>query len=266
VGSGRRGRALSLAEGATDGAVGAAEPRSPRELALLQTEDLCAGYGSKQVLFGVSAAAGEGEIAAFIGHNGAGKSTLLKAIFGVATVSSGEVYYRGERITNRSPNRNLRDGIAYCLQGGQVFSELTIEDNLKLAREVVEPSAEGWDDSLLPTLFPVLYERRRAQATVLSGGERQMLAFAMTLLSRPRLWLLDEPSAGLAPVMVERIEEVIRQVNQRLGVTILLVEQNVGLALRLAHRVYVQANGRVAFEGAPTDLRGETAIQALRGF
>jgi branched-chain amino acid transport system ATP-binding protein len=256
-----------VTDGTQSGAVLADDRRTNRGEAIIRTEELCAGYGAKQVLFGVCAAANEGEIVAFIGHNGAGKSTLLKAIFGVATISSGEVYYRGSRITNRSPNRNLREGIAFCLQGGQVFSELTIEDNLKLAREVIEPPTEGgWDESLLPTLFPALFERRKASATVLSGGERQMLAFAMTLLSQPRLWLLDEPSAGLAPVMVERIEEVIRQVNLRLGVTVLLVEQNVGLAMRLAHRVYVQANGRVAFEGTPADLQGKEAVKALRGF
>ncbi|MBI4495150.1 MAG: ABC transporter ATP-binding protein [Chloroflexi bacterium] len=234
---------------------------------LLKTEALCAGYGSKQVLHDIAVEVAQREIVAFIGHNGAGKSTLLKAIFGVVPVSAGMVWFKGADITNRAPYRNLRDGLAYCLQGGQVFSELAVEDNLRLARETMGKSAAArWDGGVLLELFPVLYEKRRTLAGVLSGGERQLLAFAMTLLSRPQLCLLDEPSAGLAPIMVERIGELIRRINQDLGVTVLLVEQNVSLAIRLAHRVYVQANGRVVFEGTPDQLKGKEAVRALRGF
>jgi branched-chain amino acid transport system ATP-binding protein len=233
---------------------------------VLNTEAVCAGYGSKLVLRGISVRVNEREIVAFIGHNGAGKSTLLKAIFGVVPVTAGAIYFKGQEITNRPSHRNLRDGIAYCLQGGQVFAELTVEDNLKLAREAMDVPTAAVDDQAMRDLFPVLQERRRTLASALSGGERQMLAFAMTLLSGPQLCLLDEPSAGLAPVMVERIGELIRRINEDLGVTILLVEQNVALAARLAHRVYVQANGQVVFEGTPAELQGREAVKALRGF
>ena len=233
----------------------------------MKTESINAGYGSKQVLHGISVTVSQGEIVAFIGHNGAGKSTLLKAIFGVVPVTSGSVLFKGHSITNRAPYRNLRDGLAYCPQGGQVFSNLTVEDNLKLAQETIGDSRVArWEDVIPSELFPVVYEKRRTVAAVLSGGERQLLAFAMTLLSRPQVCLYDEPSGGLAPIMVERVSQLIRQINQELGVTFLLVEQNVDLAMKLAHRVYVQANGRVVFEGTPAQLKGREAVKALRGF
>jgi branched-chain amino acid transport system ATP-binding protein len=234
---------------------------------LLTTDTIHAGYGSKEVLHGVSIAVATREIVAFIGHNGAGKSTLLKAIFGIVPVTAGRVLFDGADVTNRPPYRNVRDGLAYCLQGGQVFSELTVEDNLKLGREAVEDAAaDGLDDAALWELFPMLLRKRRAVATTLSGGERQLLALAMTLLARPRLCLLDEPSAGLAPLLVEQLGDLIQRINRELGVTILLVEQNVGLAMRLAHRVYVQANGRVVFAGTPAELQGREAVRAMRGF
>jgi branched-chain amino acid transport system ATP-binding protein len=235
-------------------------------MALLETDAIHAGYGSKQVLHGVSIAVQRQEVVAFVGHNGAGKSTLLKAIFGTVTVSSGRIWLDGADITNAPPRRTIQNGLGYCLQGGQVFADMTIEDNLRLAQDALGARALAWDDASLVQLFPVLYERRHALAGVLSGGERQMLSLAMTLLSRPRVCLLDEPSAGLAPLMVERIGEVIAAINRELGASVLLVEQNVNLAARVAQRVYVQANGRIAFEGSPGELASPEAVRALRGF
>jgi branched-chain amino acid transport system ATP-binding protein len=233
--------------------VAAAVPR-------LQVEGLITGYRRKQVVFDFSVRVEPGEIVALIGHNGAGKTTALKAIFGLLRVWAGSVVFEGQVVTNSPPDVNVRRGMAYIPQERAVFPDLTVAENLDLGGlTVTDPAVRRQRLEEVFGLFPVLRERRRQRAGTLSGGEQRMLSLGIALMIRPRLLLVDEPSLGVAPALVQRIMQTIRQVCRDQGVSVVLVEQNVRQALQVADRVYVMRTGRVILEesGAALLARGQ---------
>ncbi|MBI3078224.1 MAG: ABC transporter ATP-binding protein [Deltaproteobacteria bacterium] len=237
---------------------------SPAPLAL-EVRGLDVAYGSKAVLHEVSLEVGHQEIVALIGANGAGKSTLLKAVTGIVPPLRGSIRFLGQEIAGRAPHLNAREGIVFCPQGGQAFRHLSVEENLAVAahgrdRREVRVAMEG-----VYELFPHLGGRRAFKAGVLSGGERQMLALGLALMLSPRLFLIDEPSGGLAPMLVAHLFDRIRTIGRRLRTPILLVEQNLRHALALADRLYVLRNGRIVFQGSPGELRA-VAGQKVFGF
>jgi branched-chain amino acid transport system ATP-binding protein len=210
---------------------------------------------------GIDLVVEEGELVCLIGANGAGKTTTLRAITGLAH-AAGRIAYAGEEIAGRKPHEIARKGIALVPEGRGVFPQLTIEENLAMgAYTRSDPSGIAADVERVFAHFPRLKERRRQTAGTMSGGEQQMLAIGRALMSRPRLLLLDEPSMGLAPIMVERIFEVIRQIAAE-GVTMLLVEQNARLALEASRRAYVLESGLVTIAGVAADLLGDPQVRS----
>ena len=235
---------------------------------LLQVSDLEAGYGNKQVIHGVSLEVGEREIVAVLGHNGAGKSSLMSAIFGAIEPTAGKIIFAGRDVTKLRPSEKVDAGMGYAPQGGESFRSLSVIDNLTLGgyalkdqRQIPERIAQ------VQELFPALHARRNSRAGSLSGGERQMLSLGALLVAAPRLVILDEPSGGLSPIMVDKMYEAIRGVAEKLDASVLLVEQEANHALEIAHRAYVLANGRVTFKGAAKELAGSPELgNLLLGF
>ncbi len=228
--------------------------------ALLAVEDLATGYGRKQVVFGASLAVRPGEIVALIGHNGAGKTTTLKAVAGLLPVWNGRVVFDGAAIGQVSSAARVRRGLAFIPQERFVFADLTVTENLELgAFSIADRRLAAERRETILALLPVLAERKQQLAGTLSGGEQRMVSLGMALMMRPRLLLLDEPSLGLAPFLVERIMATIQDIVRREGLTVLLVEQNIHHALAIATRVYVMRTGRVILEesGASMAARGE---------
>jgi branched-chain amino acid transport system ATP-binding protein len=221
--------------------------------ALLTLDGVEAGYGDLTAISGVSLEVRRGEAVALIGGNGAGKTTTLRAISGLLPVRAGRIELEGDRVDGLGSAQIVARGIAHVPEGRQLFPTLTVRDNLELGGLAADRRrrADGLD--LVFTLFPRLRERERQLAGTLSGGEQQMCAIGRGLMARPRLLLLDEPSLGLAPVMVKLIFETLQQVNDA-GTTIMLVEQNVPRALQLSHRGYVIENGRLVLEGTRASL------------
>ena len=225
--------------------------------AMLALDGVDAGYGSLQVLRGVTLSVAPGEIVSLIGPNGAGKTTVIRAILGLIPLrprSGGAIRFRGLRIDGLAPEDIVRRGIAVVPEGARVFPEMSVLDNLRMG--ALSGRARAREDRTLPevyAMFPRLEERERQLARTLSGGERQMLAIGRALMSCPELLLLDEPSLGLQPSLVRGIIEAIRDINQR-GITVLLVEQNVHIALPISHRGYVLEQGRVTLEDAGAAL------------
>jgi branched-chain amino acid transport system ATP-binding protein len=221
---------------------------------LLEIDQLVVHYGAVQALKGVSLHAEAGEIVTLIGANGAGKTTLLRTLSGLVPVKSGEIKYEGKSIVKVPAHEIVALGIAQSPEGRMVFANLSVEDNLELgAYRRKDRAAIRADRDAVFHQFPRLLERRRQSAGTLSGGEQQMLAIGRALMARPRLLLLDEPSLGLAPLLVREIFRTIREINQR-GVTVLLVEQNAHMALSIAGRGYVLETGRVTIEDAASRL------------
>ena len=221
---------------------------------LLEIEDLAVDYGAVKALKGVSLVANEGEIVTLIGANGAGKTTLLRTISGLIPVRSGRIRFQGKNLVKMPPHDIVRLGIAQSPEGRMVFANLSVEDNLELGAYLRKGRAEILADrDAVYQQFPRLKERRKQSAGTLSGGEQQMLAIGRALMARPRLLLLDEPSLGLAPLLVREIFRTIREINER-GVTVLLVEQNAHMALSIAGRGYVLETGRVTLEDAASRL------------
>ena len=232
---------------------------------LLELEDVAARYGPVQALHGVSLSVGEGEIVAILGGNGAGKTTTLRAVSGLVS-TSGEIRFAGDRITRASPERVARGGIAHVPEGRAIFSELSVHDNLRLGAFL---RRDGFDEDYerVRAHFPWLGDRRDQQAGTLSGGEQQMLAIARALMARPKLMLLDEPSLGLAPLVVREIFRILVELNEKDGLAVLVVEQNAKLALRSSSRAYVLEVGRVALEGPSAELvENESVRKAYLGY
>jgi len=229
--------------------------------ALLELKDVHASYGPRPVLHGVSLAVPDGGIVALLGANGAGKTTTLRAI--TAGVRwTGDITFAGRSIRRMSTEDVVRLGVAHVPEGRGICTELTVDENLKLGSHLRRDSAEVRKDyDRVFEYFPVLKERRRLSASTLSGGEQQMLALARALLMRPRLMLLDEPSLGLAPIIVRAIFEIIRSINERSRVAVLLVEQNARIALELAATAYVLEVGRIAVRGDSSELQGNEAVR-----
>jgi branched-chain amino acid transport system ATP-binding protein len=222
---------------------------------LLELEGIESGYGKKTVLQGVALRVHEGEVVTVLGHNGAGKSTTLKTILGLLPARSGQVLFAGKPWANGDPADNVRRGMALVPQGRGVFPDLTVIENLMLgAYTRRDPPATAARLREVIELFPLLAERRSQRAGTLSGGEQQMLAVGMALMPRPRLMMMDEPSIGLAPVLVQRVLETVRQINRRFGTAIILVEQNIKTALGVADRAYVMKSGRVVLERPAGEL------------
>ena len=228
---------------------------------MLQLEGVAAGYGDVLAVRGVSLEVRDGECVALIGGNGAGKTTTLRAISGLLPTRAGHIRFQGRLLNGLSPRRVVELGLAHVPEGRHIFPSLTVRENLELgARTAAARAARTASFDAVFALFPRLRERERQLAGTLSGGEQQMLAIGRGLMARPRLLLLDEPSLGLAPLMVRSIFEIVETVNRR-GTTILLVEQNVLRALQLCHRGYVLENGEIRLTGRREDLLGSTHIR-----
>jgi branched-chain amino acid transport system ATP-binding protein len=239
--------------------------KPPDRSPLLEIRNLEVAYGDVQVVWDVSLTIVEGAITALLGPNGAGKSTLLKTVMGLKRPARGEIRFAGQPIAGQPPHRITELGLSLVLEGGRPFAEMSVSENLDLGSNsrrararAVEARAEIFE------LFPVLRERQRQAAGTLSGGERQMLALGRALMGSPRLLMLDEPSLGLAPLVVEQMFSVIERLRAR-GITILLVEQNVQHSLRLAHYSYVLETGKIVLEGGRELLGNEYVKTAYLG-
>lgn len=228
----------------------------------LELRDVAAGYGSTRVLHDVCLRVAAGGITALLGANGAGKTTTLRAISGLISCASGSVLVDGRPVNGMAANKIAALGIGHVPDGRGTIGELTVEENLKVGGHLVKGAGElasrieemfGW--------FPILRERRHQQAGTLSGGEQQMLAISRAMIARPQLLLLDEPSFGIAPLVVQKIFETLREMNRRAGITILLIEQNASLAFDAASHAYVLEGGRVAVHGPTADLRHDEAVR-----
>ena len=228
---------------------------------MLKIENIHASYGRSEALKGISLEANESEIVTIIGPNGSGKTTTLRAIFGLLPLTAGTVMIAGRNISGEPAHHRARQGIAFGPEGGRVFTKLSVQDNLELGAYVRKDKAGIREDlAFVHEVFPRLAERRRSPAGTLSGGERQMLSIGRCLMLRPSLLMLDEPSLGLAPLLVEEIYTKIEQIRRR-NVTILLVEQNAKKALEVADRGYVLTLGRVALSGSGTQLLANKEVQ-----
>ncbi len=228
--------------------------------ALLEARGLTAGYGQTAVLHGLDFAVEEGGVTALLGANGAGKTTTLRAVCGMVRVG-GEILLGGERIDGRATEDIARRGIAHVPDGRGTFMELTVEENFRLGAYLRRDPEVAADFDRMFGYFPRLQQRWRQQAGTLSGGEQQMLAIARALLLRPRLLLLDEPSFGLAPLIVQEIFAIMRRIRADQGVSILLVEQNANLALDIADRAYLLETGRIVIAGPAAEIRQDEAIR-----
>jgi branched-chain amino acid transport system ATP-binding protein len=227
--------------------------------ALLELVDLEARYGPVHALHGISLAVEEGSIVAVLGPNGAGKTTTLRSVSGMVR-RSGRISLAGRRIDRLGPDAVARLGVAHVPEGRGTFAELTVSENLRLGayarRGSIQPELER-----VFSYFPWLSQRRRQDAGTLSGGEQQMLALARAFVSRPRLLLLDEPSLGLAPVLVAELFRIVRELNEREGLTVLVVEQNAHLALQAAHAGYVLEAGEIALSGTSAELQADDSVR-----
>jgi branched-chain amino acid transport system ATP-binding protein len=232
---------------------------------MLEVRDLLVSYGEIRAVKGISLSVAAGEIVALLGGNGAGKTTTLKTVSGLLAPRSGEILLDGESLCGMPPHLIVRKGIAHVPEGRHVFNRLTVYENLEMGAYARSDAGVAADRDRVFALFPRLWERRRQRAGTLSGGEQQMLAIGRALMANPRLLLLDEPSMGLAPVLVEQIFETVQSINRQ-GTTVLLVEQNAALALEVATRAYVLETGTIVLSGAAADLvRHEDVRRAYLG-
>jgi branched-chain amino acid transport system ATP-binding protein len=230
--------------------------------ALLSISGVHTFYGAIEALKGVDLEVEEGEIVTLIGANGAGKSTLLMTICGKPRAAQGSVRFAGEETTHLATDTIIRRGISHAPEGRRIFPRMTVLENLQMGAIVADPRYFAEDLERVLTLFPILKTRQEQRGGTLSGGEQQMLAIARALMSRPRLLLLDEPSLGLAPLIVKQIFDVIRAINQEQKITVFLVEQNAHHALRLAHRGYVMQTGNIMLSGTGQELLADEHVRA----
>jgi len=230
-------------------------------VSLLRADGLYAGYGGVDILRGTRLRVEQDEIVVIVGPNGAGKSTAMKAVFGLVKVRAGRVHFRGEEITNTPPERMVRRGIAYVPQEGNVFPSLSVRENLELGAYALSGDPAPRLERIYET-FPRLRERQRQQAGLMSGGERQMVAMGRALMIEPQLLMLDEPTAGLAPKLIDETFERIRGINA-LGIGVLMVEQNARQALAIGDRGYVLATGENRFEDTGANLLANREVAEM---
>ncbi len=222
---------------------------------ILEVKGLVAGYGKKRAVHGVDLTLNKGETLLVLGHNGAGKTTLMQSVFGLNPPMAGQVFYEGRDVTARNPALNVADGLAFVPQGHAIFSSLTVRDNLELGAFVETDRfriQKHLDDVF--SMFPILKEREKQIAGTFSGGQKQMLAIGMALMHGPRVLILDEPSIGLAPNLVDRVMKSVEEIKRRFDASIVIVEQNVKYSLPVADRVVVLKTGGVIYEGDPEPL------------
>ena len=227
---------------------------------MLKVDDLHVCYDAIQALNGLSFTVGQGEMVTLLGANGAGKSTTLKTISALLRPRSGTIELEGQLLQTLPPHEIVRLGVAHVPEGRRVFPRLSVMENLKTGAYTRRAGTIGDDIDRVFTLFPRLKERTRQSAGTLSGGEQQMLAIGRGLMARPRLLLLDEPSMGLAPILVEQIFATIQEINKK-GVTVLLVEQNAAMALAICHRGYVLETGKIILQGTAAELSGNDRVR-----
>ena len=230
---------------------------------LLKVDGITCGYGDMQVLTDVSIQVQRGEVVSIIGPNGAGKSTVMKAVFGLLHPWTGRIEFDGVDISRHEPYQIVETGMCYVPQVANVFTELTVDENLDMGAFVRSDDQVGQRKEQIFELFPRLHERRRQKAGKMSGGERQMVAMGSALMLDPKLILLDEPSAGLAPKMVDHIFERIVHVNRQFNVAVMMVEQNAKQSLQMAHRGYVMASGENRVEGTGDELLNDPDVARL---
>ncbi len=229
---------------------------------MLELQNINTSYGNIQVLHDINLHVEQGEIITLIGANGAGKSTILMSICGIVPPRSGEILFNGKTITQKAPDKIVALGLSQVPEGRHIFPELTVAENLDMGAFLRKDSQQIQQDlDHVYSLFPILAERRHQPGGNLSGGEQQMLAISRALMARPRLLLLDEPSMGLAPLVIKQIFAIIQKINQEDNTTIFLVEQNANLALKTADRGYVLENGRITMHDRAETLLGNTDIQ-----
>ena len=226
---------------------------------MLHIKNLTAGYGKVNVLHGISLDVNERECVALIGANGAGKTTTLRCICGLNEVRSGSIEFMGERLDGLSGHAIVLKGITMCPEGRQVFSEMSVVENLEMGAHTRHDNEQKNDIEKMLDLFPVLRQRAKQRAGTLSGGEQEMLAIARSLMARPKLCIFDEPSLGLAPKIVEEVEQILTRIKS-MGTTIVLVEQNAAMALRLADRAYVLEAGEVVLQGTGQELKNDPQV------
>jgi branched-chain amino acid transport system ATP-binding protein len=226
---------------------------------MLHIKNLTAGYGKVNVLHGISLDVNERECVALIGANGAGKSTTLRCICGLNEVRSGSIEFMGEKLNGLSGHAIVQKGITMCPEGRQVFAEMSVLENLEMGAHTRRDSEQVTDIERMLDLFPVLRQRAKQRAGTLSGGEQEMLAIARALMARPKLCIFDEPSLGLAPKIVEEVEQILMRI-KAMGTTIVLVEQNAAMALRLADRAYVLEAGEVVLNGTGQELKNDPQV------
>lgn len=228
----------------------------------LSLQNVTSGYGSVEVLHNLTINVAQGEIVTLIGANGAGKTTLLMTISGAPRARSGEIIFAGQDITHTPMHDLIKLGIAHVPEGRHIFPQMTVFENLLLGAEKSSPAFFEEDIKRIYELFPILKTRTNQRGGTLSGGEQQMLAIARGLMSRPKLLMLDEPSLGLAPLIVKKIFQVIREVSQQFNITVLLIEQNAFQALKLANRGYVLVNGKITLSGNSEELLTNPEIRS----
>src|SRR4030088_369540 len=227
----------------------------------LAVENLCAAYGELEVLHGISLAVAKGQIVALLGANGAGKSTAIKAIMGLVKPTAGRILLDGRDLSGQAAHMAARAGIALVPEGRRIFKKMTVEENLQVGGVVRSGAETRGRLADIYALFPVLGERRRQVGGTLSGGEQQMLAIGRALMSRPSFILMDEPSPGLAPLVVESVHQAIERIRREMGIGGILVEQNVAVALSVASRAYVLMRGSVVLEGDPKTLAASPELK-----
>ncbi len=226
---------------------------------MLHIKNLTAGYGKVNVLHGISLNVNERECVALIGANGAGKTTTLRCICGLNEVRAGSIEFMGERLDGLSGHTIVRKGITMCPEGRQVFAEMSVLENLEMGAHTRHDNEQKSDIDKMLDLFPVLGQRAKQRAGTLSGGEQEMLAIARALMARPKLCIFDEPSVGLAPKIVEEVEQILARIKS-IGTTVVLVEQNAAMALRLADRAYVLEAGEVVLQGTGQELKNDPQV------
>jgi branched-chain amino acid transport system ATP-binding protein len=228
---------------------------------MLNINKIRAFYKRTQALFDISMDVIQGEIVTLLGANGAGKTTTLRTISGLLVPSSGSITFLGNRLERLSPDIIVRYGISQCPEGRQIFARMTVQENLEMGAYTVKGQKMIEEDfEIVYQSFPLLRERRQQLAGTLSGGEQQMLAMGRALMSRPKLLLLDEPSAGLAPLLVKEILNIIERI-QKQGITVLLIEQNANMALSIANRAYVMETGRIVLEGSAKEFLSDERVK-----